>query len=115
MVPEGETNVRYLQENGVRIWNEWADEQGGGWLRFAVECVHFAGGKSIDQISGSNRFDKKKSRFEGISSAWNVGELPEMALPPCHILFQFYVAGGKGSPARLYQRSADIFLGVPLI
>ncbi|MEZ4999574.1 MAG: thymidylate synthase [Bacteroidales bacterium] len=112
---KGETNVRYLQENGVRIWNEWADEQGELGPVYGSQWRSWpaAGGTSIDQISGViDSIRKNPDSRRHIVSAWNVGELPEMALPPCHILFQFYVAGGKLS-CQLYQRSADIFLGVP--
>ncbi|MDF1560573.1 MAG: thymidylate synthase [Bacteroidales bacterium] len=111
----GSTNVGYLQENGVRIWNEWADADGNlgpvygsQWRSWPV-----AGGGTIDQISAvvtSLKANPDSRRH--IVSAWNVGELEKMALPPCHILFQFYVAGDRLS-CQLYQRSADIFLGVP--
>ena len=111
----GDTNIRYLQDNGVRIWNEWADADGNlgpvygsQWRSWAA-----ADGRRIDQISQlieqiSNTPDSRRL----IVSAWNVGEIDNMALPPCHLLFQFYVAGGRLS-CQLYQRSADIFLGVP--
>ncbi len=111
----GSTNVGYLQENGVRIWNEWADADGNlgpvygsQWRSWPV-----AGGGTIDQISAVviSLKENPDSRRH-IVSAWNVGELEKMALPPCHILFQFYVAGDRLS-CQLYQRSADIFLGVP--
>ena len=111
----GDTNVRYLQENGVRIWNEWADENGdlgpvyGGQWR-AWKSVD---GPPIDQISRlieTIRTDPNSRRL--IVSAWNVAEIDSMALPPCHALFQFYVAQGRLS-CQLYQRSADVFLGVP--
>jgi len=111
----GSTNVGYLQENGVRIWNEWADADGNlgpvygsQWRSWPV-----AGEGTIDQISAvvtSLKANPDSRRH--IVSAWNVGELEKMALPPCHILFQFYVAGDRLS-CQLYQRSADIFLGVP--
>ncbi len=112
---KGETNIKYLNDNGVRIWNEWADEKGElgpiyGYQWRSWPDVH---GNSIDQISGavhSIRHNPDSRRH--IVSAWNVGEIDRMALPPCHILFQFYVAEGKLS-CQLYQRSADIFLGVP--
>jgi thymidylate synthase len=111
----GETNVRFLNENGVRIWNEWADENGelGHIYGYQWRSWPAAGGRTIDQISGvvDSIMHNPDSRRH-IVSAWNVGELDRMALPPCHILFQFYVAGGKLS-CQLYQRSADIFLGVP--
>lgn len=111
----GDTNVKYLQENGVRIWNEWADENGdlGHIYGYQWRSWPTPEGKHIDQISSvidsiKNRPDSRRH----IVSAWNVGELDKMNLPPCHILFQFYVAGGKLS-CQLYQRSADVFLGVP--
>ncbi len=111
----GDTNVCYLQENGVRIWNEWADEKGnlGPIYGYQWRSWPAPGGRHIDQISQviesiKNNPDSRRH----IVSAWNVGELENMALPPCHILFQFYVAGGKLS-CQLYQRSADVFLGVP--
>ncbi len=111
----GSTNVRYLQENGVRIWNEWADADGnlGPVYGFQWRSWPAADGRSIDQIravteSLRNNPDSRRH----LVSAWNVGEIEKMALPPCHILFQFYVAGGRLS-CQLYQRSADIFLGVP--
>lgn len=111
----GSTNVRYLQENGVRIWNEWADADGnlGPVYGYQWRSWPAADGRSVDQIkavTGSLRNNPDSRRH--IVSAWNVGELDKMALPPCHILFQFYVAGGRLS-CQLYQRSADIFLGVP--
>ncbi len=111
----GDTNVRYLQENGVRIWNEWADEKGGLGPIYGYQWRSWPApdGRHIDQISQviesiKNNPDSRRH----IVSAWNVGELENMALPPCHILFQFYVAGGKLS-CQLYQRSADVFLGIP--
>lgn len=111
----GETNVHYLQEHGVRIWNEWADENGelGHIYGYQWRSWPTTEGKHIDQISGliEDINDKPNSR-RLLVSAWNVGELDKMNLPPCHILFQFYVNNGKLS-CQLYQRSADIFLGVP--
>ena len=111
----GETNVRYLQENGVRIWNEWADEAGELGPVYGSQWRSWpaANGDSIDQITQvieqiKNNPDSRRI----IVSAWNVGEIENMALPPCHAFFQFYVADGKLS-CQLYQRSADIFLGVP--
>lgn len=111
----GETNVRYLREHGVNIWNEWADENGelgpvygAQWRSWKTQE-----GNTIDQIS--QLIDQIKSNPDSrrlIVNAWNVGELPKMALPPCHLLFQFYVADGRLS-CQLYQRSADIFLGLP--
>lgn len=111
----GETNIKYLNENGVTIWNEWAKENGElgpiygyQWRSWPTAC-----GKHIDQISQViNSITKNPDSRRHIVSAWNVGEIDNMALPPCHVLFQFYVANGKLS-CQLYQRSADIFLGVP--
>jgi thymidylate synthase len=111
----GETNTQYLNDHGVRIWNEWADENGnlGHIYGFQWRSWPTAGGGHVDQISSvvQSILNNPDSRRH-IVSAWNVGELDQMALPPCHILFQFYVADGKLS-CQLYQRSADIFLGVP--
>jgi len=112
---DGNTNTRYLNEHGVRIWDEWADENGelGPIYGYQWRSWPAADGSSIDQITrvlDSIRENPDSRRH--IVSAWNVGALDKMALPPCHILFQFYVAGGKLS-CQLYQRSADIFLGVP--
>lgn len=111
----GDTNVRYLQENGVRIWNEWADAEGnlGPIYGYQWRSWPAADGRSIDQVQAvvSSLSVNPDSRRH-IVSAWNVGEIEKMALPPCHILFQFYVADGRLS-CQLYQRSADIFLGVP--
>ena len=111
----GDTNIRYLQENGVRIWNEWADEDGNLGPVYGSQWRSWpaADGRHIDQISQvvdqiRNTPDSRRI----IVNAWNVGEIDNMALPPCHLLFQFYVADGKLS-CQLYQRSADIFLGVP--
>jgi thymidylate synthase len=111
----GSTNVAYLQENGVRIWNEWADEQGelGPVYGKQWRSWETADGRTIDQISQlvrDIRNDPHSRRL--IVSAWNVGDLDRMALPPCHLLFQFYVADGRLS-CKLTQRSADAFLGVP--
>lgn len=111
----GESNVRYLQENGVRIWNEWADEQGELGPVYGVQWRAWktADGRLIDQISQA--IDQIKNTPHSrriIVSAWNVGEIEKMALPPCHLLFQFYVANERLS-CQLYQRSADVFLGVP--
>jgi thymidylate synthase len=112
---DGNTNVRYLNDKGVRIWNEWADEKGdlGHIYGHQWRSWPAPGGAHIDQVSQvveSIREDPDSRRH--IVSAWNVGDLDSMALPPCHILFQFYIANGKLS-CQLYQRSADIFLGVP--
>ena len=112
---DGNTNTGYLNEHGVSIWNEWADEKGelGHIYGYQWRSWPAPDGHHIDQISEvieSIRMDPDSRRH--IVSAWNVGELDRMALPPCHILFQFYVSGGRLS-CQLYQRSADIFLGVP--
>lgn len=111
----GDTNIKYLQDNGVRIWNEWADKNGelGHIYGYQWRSWPTPDGKHIDQISRlvdsiKNNPDSRRH----IVSAWNVGDLDKMNLPPCHVLFQFYVAGGKLS-CQLYQRSADVFLGVP--
>lgn len=111
----GESNVRFLQENGVRIWNPWADEHGELGPVYGVQwrAWRTADGRLIDQISQvveQIRTNPNSRRL--IVNAWNVGELDKMALPPCHMTFQFYVAAGRLS-CQLYQRSADIFLGVP--
>lgn len=111
----GDTNVRYLQENGVRIWNEWADAQGNLGPVYGKQWRSWQtkDGQVIDQVS--NVIEAIKTNPDSrrlIVSAWNVGELSKMALPPCHLLFQFYVANGRLS-CQLYQRSADSFLGVP--
>jgi len=111
----GNTNVRYLQDNGVKIWNEWADRDGnlGPVYGYQWRSWPAADGRSIDQVSAVvNSLKNNPDSRRHIISAWNVGEIEKMALPPCHILFQFYVAGGRLS-CQLYQRSADIFLGVP--
>ena len=112
---KGDTNIHYLQEHKVRIWNEWADESGdlGPIYGFQWRSWRKRDGTTIDQISQAIETIKSNPNSRRIIvSAWNVGELEEMALPPCHILFQFYVADGKLS-CQLYQRSADVFLGVP--
>lgn len=111
----GDTNVKYLQDNGVRIWNEWADENGELGPVYGKQWRSWAGanGETIDQIQ--NVLEQLKNNPDSrrmIVNAWNVAEVDNMALPPCHCLFQFYVADGKLS-CQLYQRSADIFLGVP--
>lgn len=111
----GDTNVRYLQENGVTIWDEWADGSGelGPVYGHQWRSWMAADGSTIDQIGDVIRqISTKPDSRRLIVSAWNVGEIDQMALPPCHCLFQFYVAGGRIS-CQLYQRSADIFLGVP--
>lgn len=112
---KGETNVKYLQENGVRIWNEWADGNGelGPIYGYQWRSWPTPKGEHIDQISRAiDQIKNNPLSRRIIVSAWNVGQLEEMNLPPCHILFQFYVNDGKLS-CQLYQRSADIFLGVP--
>ncbi len=112
---KGSTNVKYLQENGVRIWNEWADEDGelGPIYGYQWRSWPDYKGGNIDQISQViDAIKNNPNSRRHIVSAWNVGALDDMNLPPCHILFQFYVAEGKLS-CQLYQRSADIFLGVP--
>jgi len=112
---KGDTNIRYLKENKVSIWDEWADDQGelGPVYGHQWRSWPTSDGKVVDQIS--NVVEQIKTNPDSrrlIVSAWNVGELDKMALPPCHAFFQFYVADGKLS-CQLYQRSADIFLGVP--
>ncbi len=112
---KGETNVAYLKENGVSIWNEWADENGELGPVYGKQWRSWggAGGKAVDQITEViDQIKKNPDSRRLIVSAWNVAELPDMALMPCHALFQFYVADGKLS-CQLYQRSADVFLGVP--
>lgn len=111
----GETNLGYLHDNGVTIWDEWADEQGelGPVYGSQWRSWRTSDGRTVDQISDvieQIRVNPDSRRL--IVSAWNVGELEQMALPPCHVLFQFYVAEGRLS-CQLYQRSADVFLGVP--
>jgi len=112
---KGETNVKYLQENGVRIWNEWADEQGDLGPVYGKQWRSWEGadGQTVDQIAQAVELIKNNPNSRRIIvNAWNVGELPKMALSPCHALFQFYVVDNKLS-CQLYQRSADTFLGVP--
>ncbi|MDH6357123.1 thymidylate synthase [Parabacteroides sp. PF5-9] len=112
---KGDTNARYLQENGVRIWNEWADPDGDLGHIYGYQWRSWPDykGGSIDQISQAVEMIKQTPDSRRIIvSAWNVGDLENMNLPPCHAFFQFYVADGKLS-LQLYQRSADIFLGVP--
>ena len=111
----GDTNVRYLNENGVKIWNEWADINGdlGPVYGYQWRSWSAGDGRKIDQLTNViNSLKKSPDSRRHIVSAWNVGDLERMALPPCHLLFQFYVAEGKLS-CQLYQRSADIFIGVP--
>ena len=111
----GETNTRYLKENGVSIWDEWADENGELGPVYGKQWRSWQGadGKVIDQVKDAiSQIKNNPDSRRIIISAWNVSELPQMALMPCHTLFQFYVADGKLS-CQLYQRSADVFLGVP--
>jgi len=112
---QGNTNIKYLTDNKVTIWNEWADENGDLGPVYGYQWRHWPDGKGgeIDQIK--NLIDQIKTKPDSrrlIVSAWNVADVDDMALPPCHLLFQFYVAKGKLS-CQLYQRSADVFLGVP--
>jgi thymidylate synthase len=112
---KGETNIAYLKENGVSIWNEWADESGELGPVYGKQWRSWEGadGKVVDQVADViGQIKKNPDSRRLIVSAWNVAELPKMALMPCHALFQFYVADGKLS-CQLYQRSADVFLGVP--
>ncbi|MDO5097325.1 MAG: thymidylate synthase [Corynebacterium sp.] len=112
---QGSSNVGWLQDNGIRIWNEWADEAGELGPVYGVQWRSWPtpDGRHIDQISGALELLKSDpDSRRNIVSAWNVSELHNMALPPCHLLFQLYVADGKLS-CQLYQRSADMFLGVP--
>ena len=112
---KGDTNIAYLKENGVSIWDEWADEDGNLGPVYGHQWRSWpdGAGGTIDQIS--NLVEQIKTNPDSrrlLVSAWNVSDLPKMALPPCHLLFQFYVAEGRLS-CQLYQRSADVFLGVP--
>ena len=112
---QGDTNIKYLRDNGVKIWDEWADEEGNLGPVYGYQWRNWPApdGSHIDQIS--QVVDQIKNNPDSrriIVSAWNVGEIKNMALPPCHAFFQFYVADGKLS-LQLYQRSADVFLGVP--
>jgi len=111
----GDTNIKYLTDNGVKIWNEWADKDGnlGPVYGYQWRSWPSGDGKKIDQLERViSSIKKSPDSRRHLVNAWNVGDLDKMALPPCHILFQFYVAGGRLS-CQLYQRSADIFLGVP--
>lgn len=111
----GDTNIKYLHDNGVRIWDEWADPEGNLGPVYGHQWRSWpaSDGRKIDQLSEViASITKSPDSRRHIVSAWNVGELDKMALPPCHLLFQFYVADGKLS-CQMYQRSADIFLGVP--
>ncbi|KMM38512.1 thymidylate synthase [Guptibacillus hwajinpoensis] len=111
---KGDTNVKYLQDNGVRIWNEWADEDGELGPVYGHQWRSWsANGETVDQISKVvEQIKTNPNSRRMIVTAWNPSQVDEMALPPCHCLFQFYVADGKLS-CQLYQRSADVFLGVP--
>jgi thymidylate synthase len=112
---KGDTNIKYLKENGVSIWDEWADEDGNLGPVYGYQWRSWPGhgSESIDQISEVvNTIRSNPDSRRLIVSAWNPADIPQMALPPCHCLFQFYVADGKLS-CQLYQRSADTFLGVP--
>ncbi len=111
----GDTNIKYLKDNGVRIWNEWADEDGNLGPVYGSQWRSWpsADGRKIDQLKEVvDGIKETPDSRRLIISAWNPGELDKMALPPCHLLFQFYVAEGRLS-CQLYQRSCDIFLGVP--
>lgn len=111
----GNTNIGYLHENGVKIWDEWADPEGnlGPVYGYQWRSWPAADGKKIDQLANVIRsIQKSPDSRRHIVSAWNVADVDKMALPPCHLLFQFYVANGRLS-CQMYQRSADIFLGVP--
>ncbi len=112
---KGDTNVKYLQQNGVRIWNEWADENGDLGPVYGKQWINWAGkdGQTINQIERAVETIKTNPNSRRIIvNAWNVSDIADMALTPCHALFQFYVANGRLS-CQLYQRSADVFLGVP--
>jgi len=111
----GDTNIRYLTDNGVTIWNEWADENGNLGPVYGYQWRSWPAdeNRKIDQLSNViNAIKKSPDSRRHIVSAWNVGDIEKMALPPCHVMFQFYVAAGRLS-CQLYQRSCDIFLGVP--
>lgn len=112
---KGDTNIKYLKDNGVSIWDEWADENGDLGPVYGAQWRSWQGanGKTIDQITEViDQIKKNPDSRRLIVSAWNVAEIPNMALAPCHAMFQFYVVEGKLS-LQLYQRSADVFLGVP--
>ena len=111
----GDTNIKYLQDNGVRIWNEWADENGdlGPVYGYQWRSWPTSDGRKVDQIKNAiQQIKETPDSRRIIVNSWNVGEIENMALPPCHCMFQFYVADNKLS-CQLYQRSADVFLGVP--
>ena len=112
---KGDTNVKYLQDHGVKIWNEWADQEGELGPVYGAQWRSWraADGRTIDQIASVvEEIKSKPDSRRLIVSAWNVADIDRMRLPPCHALFQFYVSGGRLS-CQLYQRSADLFLGVP--
>ncbi len=112
---QGDTNVKYLQDNGVRIWNEWADENGDLGPIYGKQWVSWSGkdGNTINQVAQAvHQIKTNPDSRRIIVNAWNVADIPDMRLSPCHALFQFYVADGRLS-CQLYQRSADVFLGVP--
>ena len=113
----GDTNVKWLQDRGVSIWDEWADEDGdlGPGLRLPVAVLADAGrpARRPDRAGRRRRSAATPTRRRHIVSAWNVADIPQMALAPCHTMFQFYVADGPAVSCQLYQRSADVFLGVP--
>ncbi len=111
----GDTNIKYLNDNNVRIWNEWADKDGnlGPVYGYQWRSWPASDGRKIDQLKDViNKIRTSPDSRRLVVSAWNAGEIDKMALPPCHVMFQFYVAGGKLS-CQLYQRSCDIFLGIP--
>ncbi|MDP4662302.1 MAG: thymidylate synthase [Salibacteraceae bacterium] len=112
---QGDSNIKYLKDNGVRIWDEWADEDGNLGPVYGVQWRSWptSDGRKIDQISQLiDQIKNNPNSRRHLVSAWNVADVENMALPPCHTMFQFYVADGKLS-CQLYQRSADVFLGVP--
>jgi thymidylate synthase len=112
---QGDTNVKYLQDHGVRIWNDWADENGELGPVYGAQWRSWktADGDTIDQLTNAiQNINSNPNSRRIIVNAWNVGEIEKMALPPCHLLFQFYVVNGSLS-CQLYQRSADVFLGIP--
>ncbi|MCU0473817.1 MAG: thymidylate synthase [Bacteroidales bacterium] len=111
----GDTNIKYLNDNGVSIWNEWADKEGNLGPVYGCQWRSWPAtdGRKIDQLTEViSAINKSPDSRRLIVSAWNAGEIEKMALPPCHVMFQFYVAGGKLS-CQLYQRSCDIFIGIP--
>ncbi len=113
---QGDTNIRYLQENGVRIWDEWADAEGNLGPVYGRQWRHWQSpeGAVIDQLRGViDRIKSDPHSRRLLVSAWNVADLPKMALAPCHVMFQFYVSQSGRLSCQLYQRSADLFLGVP--